>query len=60
MELKMKLNDRVLDSIKVHIPMCDNELYLTWLKHELRCKHQHLLQMGTEPFFYLEVPGNDK
>lgn len=56
MELKMNIDGKTLDSIKVHAPTCNNEKYLAWLKDGLRIKHQHLLlQLQTEPFFYLEL-----
>jgi hypothetical protein len=56
MELIMQINGRVLDSIKVHRPACDDESYLMWLKKELCIKHEYLLcQQKTEPMFFLKT-----
>lgn len=60
MELTMKVNGQVLDSIKVYVPMSEDEQYLTWLKKELRRKHQHILtNEKEEPLFLLNHPGKD-
>jgi hypothetical protein len=54
MEMTMKVNGNVLDSIKVYVPMCEDERYLAWLKKELRRKHQHMFSNGqAEPLFFL-------
>ena len=55
MEMKMEMNGRILDIIKVYDANHQNEKYLDWLKEGLRMKHHHLLlQLQKEPCFYLD------
>jgi hypothetical protein len=54
MEMKMSIDGRELDSIKVHLAAQSDERYVAWLKQELRRKHCQLLsELGAEPLFYL-------
>ena len=50
----MKVNEQVLDSVKVYVPMYEDERYLAWMKRELQLKHQHkLLTEQSAPVFFL-------
>jgi hypothetical protein len=54
MEMTMKVNGNVLNSIRVYVPMSKDERYLAWLKNELRLMHQHMLfNEQAEPIFSL-------
>jgi hypothetical protein len=59
MELTMKVNEQVLDCVKVYVPMCGDERYLAWLKKELQRRHQQtLLAMQSEPVYFLSQRVN--
>lgn len=61
MELKMQIDGREMDSIKVHVPACGDELYLTWLKQGLCIKHGPILcRTQAEPVFFLETRFTEK
>lgn len=60
MVLTMKANEQVLDSVKVYVPMCEDENYLAWLKKELQRRHyQTLLAVKSEPVFFLSKHVNE-
>lgn len=60
MDLTMKVNEQVLDSIKVYAPMCGDERYLIWLTKELQQRHrQTILAARSEPVILLSKLVND-
>ena len=57
--MRMEINGRLLDAIKVYDSNCKNKKYLNWLKESLRQKHHNLLlQLQKEPRFYLNVASS--
>lgn len=60
MELKMKLNGRLIDTVRVEKANCKDEKYIERLKCSLRQKWNGLIvKLEKQPVFYLYIASNE-
>ncbi|HEV7333797.1 MAG TPA: hypothetical protein VGN63_22370 [Flavisolibacter sp.] len=61
MELKMKLDGKLIAAVTVDKANCKNEKYLHSLKDNLRQKYQGLItKLQKQPVFYLYIASDER
>ncbi|GAC1418526.1 MAG: hypothetical protein NVS1B13_15650 [Flavisolibacter sp.] len=53
MELKMYINNNLVDSLPVSIKQAFNTRFLEHIKHDLEEKHKNLIEQKSKPLYFI-------
>ncbi len=53
MELKMYINNNLVDSLPVSIKQAFNTRFLEHIKHDLEKKHKNLIEQKSKPLYFI-------